>query len=361
MNEVTTTATAPDFSRGAIASPNINSGAVAIEQERAIAEAQGQLILAKRFPRSMAAAKADLMEACKSQEFAASAFYSVPNRGSGPSIRFMEEAARCYGNFQFGHRELSRSKGKSEVEVFAWDMEKNNRSIRQITVEHTIDTKNGPKPCRDQSDIDNLIANKASKQVRGRIAALLPKDLIAAGVAECKKTLAGDNDEPISSRVTRMVSAFSKYGVTAEMLGKYVGHTLDTVTVDELADMIGVFNAIREGAKPSEYFAVAQEADAATGKVTAADIAKQSEQKQAASVEAEKVADEPSASEDTPAQVLGRIITEMEATTTEADFQALAERYSKAISDGARADRATYKAWLARYEAKLAALRAAEG
>ena len=96
-----------------------NVGAIAIEQERAIAEAQGQLTLAKRFPRNMITAYNELMEACSSKAFANSAFYSVPNRGSGPSIRFAEEVARVYGNFVYGHRELSRSEGKSEVEVFA--------------------------------------------------------------------------------------------------------------------------------------------------------------------------------------------------------------------------------------------------
>lgn len=237
------------------ASHHANVGAISIEQERAIAEAQGQLTLAKRFPRDMNSAYAELMEACASPAFASSAFYSVPNRGSGPSIRFAEEVARVYGNFIYGHRELSRSEGKSEIEVFAWDMEKNNRSTRQLTVMHVVDTKYGPKPCRDQSDIDNLIANKASKQIRGRILALLPKWLVAEAIEKCKQTIAGTGDEPIPVRVRKMINAFSKYGVNTDHLERYIGHTLDDVTLDELIDLTGVFNAIREGAKPSEYFA----------------------------------------------------------------------------------------------------------
>lgn len=231
-----------------------NVGAIAIEQERAVAEAQGQLTLAKRFPRSMTQAHADFMEACKDPSFAAAAFYTVPNRGSGPSIRFMEEAARCYGNFQYGHRELSRSEGKSEVEVFAWDMEKNNRSIRQITVLHIRDTSSGPKKLTDQNDIDGRVANVASKQMRGRIAALMPKALVASGIAECKKTIAGGNDKPIGQRVRDMTGVFAKYGVTVKHLEEYLEHDLDSTTLDELSDLTGVFNAIKEGAKASEYF-----------------------------------------------------------------------------------------------------------
>lgn len=252
------------FTRSA-AGPGTNVGAVAIEQERAIAEAQGQLILAKRFPRDLTAAHAELMIACKSKAFAEVAFYSVPNRGTGPSIRFAEEVARVFGNFQYGHRELSRIEGKSEVEVFAWDMQNNNRSTRQITVMHIVDTKYGPKPCRDQADVDNKIANVASKQMRGRILALLPKWLVAEAIEECKKTITGTNDEPISTRVRKMTQAFAGYGVTIDHLERYLGCKLDEVLIDQLVDMIGIYNAIsKEGIKPSEYFESAKAAEQVT-------------------------------------------------------------------------------------------------
>lgn len=257
----------------------INAGAVAIEQERAIAEAQGQLTLAKKFPRSMSAAINEFLDACKSPDFAATAFYSVPNRGSGPSIRLAEEAARCYGNFVYGHRELSRSEGKSEIEVYAWDMEKNNRSSRQITVMHVVDTKNGPKKLTDQADIDNKIANVASKQMRGRILALMPKHMIAAGIAEAKRTLAGGNEKPISERIVAMAGAFGKFGVTNDMLVAYLGHPVDHTTIDELADMMGIYNAIRDGAKASDYFSAGEKAEKQeTNASTAAAIVSQAKQ-----------------------------------------------------------------------------------
>lgn len=245
----------------------VNAGAVAIEQERAIAEAQGQLILAKKFPRDSNASYAELMEACKMLAFASTAFYSVPRAGgnvNGPSIRLAEEIARCYGNFQYGHRELSRTEGKSEVEVFAWDMEKNNRSIRQITVQHTMDTKDGPRKLRDQKDIDDKIANVASKQVRGRILALVPKWMVESAIEECRKTLAGGNDEPISVRVRKMTQAFAKFGVTADHLERHLGHKLDEVLADELVDLMGIFNSIREGVPASEFFGASEAQQEAT-------------------------------------------------------------------------------------------------
>ena len=244
-----------------------NVGTVAIESERAIAEAQGQLILAKRFPRDLNVAHSELMESCKLLAFANVAFYSVPRGGgkvSGPSIRLAEEIARVYGNFEFGHRELSRTGDKSEVEVYAWDKEKNNRSIRQITVMHVLDTKDGARKLRDQKDVDDKIANVASKQVRGRILALMPKWLVEQAVEECKKTIAGTNSEPLSVRVRKMIQAFSAYGVTTDHLEQYLGHKLDEVLLDELVELTGVYNALRDGGKPSDYFGAEKQAEPAT-------------------------------------------------------------------------------------------------
>lgn len=233
---------------------NANTGSIAIEQQRAIAEARSQIQLAKMFPRSNSEALSELIEACKNWEFAKSAFYSVPNRGSGPSIRFAEEVARCYGNFEYGHRELSRSKGKSEIEVYAWDKEKNNFSKRQITVEHIRDTRNGPKPLRDQADIDNRIANIASKQMRGRILAIVPKTFIEMGIAECRKTLTGDNTQSMGSKISQMVVEFAEFGVRPDQITNYIGHSVDECSVEDLTDLFGVFNAIKQGARVSDYF-----------------------------------------------------------------------------------------------------------
>ena len=279
MNDIVETNGAPlapspsPFGKLAL-SNSVNHGAVAVESERAIAEARGQIQIAKMFPRSVSGAITEFLDACKSPEFAEKAFYSVPNRGSGPSIRFTEEAARCYGNFEYGHRELSRMNGtkevpgRSEVEVYAWDKEKNNFSRRQITVVHTVDTKYGPKILTDQTDIDNRIANVASKQQRGRILALLPKAMVQAGDAECKRTIAGGNEKPLSQRIIAMANAFSRFGVSDTILSKYLGHAVDNTTIDELADLMGIYNALKDGAKASEYFNLHDDAEKTGASIT---------------------------------------------------------------------------------------------
>lgn len=235
----------------------VNVGAVSIESNRAIAEAQGQLVLAKRFPRNFNAAMEEALNSCSYPDFAEEAFYSVPRGGgsvTGPSIRLAEELARCYGNFQYGHRELSRSDDRSEVEVWAWDVERNNRSTRQITVMHIRDTKGGGQRLTSQKDINDHIANVASKQMRSRVLALLPKPMVAACVTRCKETLTGSSNETVQQRIAKMQAAFSRYGVTVAMLEKYLGHALDATPLDEIADLVGIFNAIKEGSPIKEFF-----------------------------------------------------------------------------------------------------------
>jgi hypothetical protein len=198
------------------------------------------------------------MFACSNPGFAEEAFYSLP-RGdksiNGPSIRMAEEIARVYGNFTYGHRELSRGNGKSEVEVFAWDVENNNYTSRQITVMHVQDTKGGSYALRSQADIDTRIANIASKQLRGRILSLIPKWMLAEAVGECRKTLAGGQDkEQRDQRVANLEARFATRGVDKKALEQYLGHPLKLISDDEIADLFGVFTAIKEGSPINEFF-----------------------------------------------------------------------------------------------------------
>ena len=60
---------------------DINQGTVLVESQRAVAEAQGKLIIAQRFPRDPLKAYAKVMEACQRLSLASKAFYQY-SRGS---------------------------------------------------------------------------------------------------------------------------------------------------------------------------------------------------------------------------------------------------------------------------------------
>ena len=245
--------------------PGINAGAVTIESSKAIAEAQGKLIIAKNFPRDEHLAYAKVIEACKRRSLAEKAIYSYPRSGStisGPSIRLAEELARCWGNVDFGIKELSQKDGESEMSAYCWDMETNTMSSQTFVVAHVRDTKKGQVRLTEQRDIYENNANMAGRRLRARILAILPPDLVEAAVAECKKTLAGDNDIPIADRINKMVASFAKFGVKIDTLEKRLGRKIDTMTTEDICEYAGIYNSLKDGnSSISDWFDVKLNAD----------------------------------------------------------------------------------------------------
>lgn len=243
---------------------NVNQGTVAIEANRAIAEAQGKLVIAKRFPRDEIASFNKVIEACQRPQMAAKAFYSFPRSGGkveGPTIRFAEELARCWGNIDYGIKELSQDEGKSEMQAYAWDLETNAQSVQNFSNPHVRDVAGKMKTLTSQRDIYENNANMATRRLRARILAILPSWLVDAAIDECKKTLAGNNDLPLIDRVKNMVVSFSKLGVSQEQIEQRLGRKVDTMTPDDLVDYIGIYNAIKQGeSKAAEWFDSPKEA-----------------------------------------------------------------------------------------------------
>ncbi len=259
----------------------INQGTVAIEASRAIAEAQGKLVIAKRFPRDEVAAYAKAMEACQRPSMAAKAFYSFPRAGqtvSGPTIRFAEELARCWGNIDYGIKELSQDDGKSEMQAYAWDLETNAQSVQNFTNPHQrekTDRKTRTTVMENltsQRDIYENNANMATRRLRSRILAILPSWFVEDAIEECKKTLAGQNDTPLIDRVKKMVMQFAKLGVTQDQIERRLGKKVENMNADDFTDFIGIFNAIKQGeSKIADWFGAEEKAGTLTDELNGGD------------------------------------------------------------------------------------------
>lgn len=269
-NEITTVN--PDMPQiNGVSFDNINQGTVAVESHRAIAEAQGKLVIAKRFPRDEFQAFADMKKACQRPGLASKAFYSYPRGGetiSGPTIRLAEELARCWRNIEYGIKELSQDNGKSEMQAFAWDLEANTMSVQNFTNPHAKEVKDKNKgqtiikQLTSLRDIYENNANMAGRRLRARILAVLPADFVEEAIAECKKTLAGKNDTPLADRVRNMIVQFEKLGVSREMIEKRLKRSVDTMNATDLTDYVGIFNSLKEQqTKISDWFEYAQESD----------------------------------------------------------------------------------------------------
>lgn len=260
MSEIVETrqAPAPNNPFAKAAPDHLSAGAVAIESERAVAEAQGRLLIAKRFPRDQARAFAAAMDACRRPSLAEVAIYRFPRGGQsveGPSIRLAEEMARCWGNIAYGLRELSRRHGESEMEAFAWDQETNVISTQTFTVRHMRDKRGGAEALKDERDIYEVTANMGARRLRARILAVLPPDLVDAAVEQCQRTLRDGSQKPLADRIREMTQAFVRFGVTAEMLTARLGRSLDTATPEDVDEMRGIFQSIKDGASgPRDWF-----------------------------------------------------------------------------------------------------------
>lgn len=239
---------------------HVNHGTVNIEQSRAVTEAQGKLLLAKRFPRDEALAYSKIMNSCSRPSLAASGEYAYPRGGqtvSGPSIRLAEELARCWGNIEYGIRELSRQQGNSEMEAYAWDLETNTYSSQKFTVRHIRDKRGGGQALTEERDIYEITANMGGRRLRARLLAILPPDLVEAAVFQCRKTLAGDTSLPLADRVRALVDAFAQQGVTQKHLRAYLNKSLDEILPEEIASLRGVFNSIKNGqAAVGDFFSI---------------------------------------------------------------------------------------------------------
>lgn len=266
MSEELTTQVAPNMPSmqgGVMAQMDkINQGTVAIEASRAIAEAQGKLVIAKRFPRDEIAASARIMEACTRPAFAAKAFYSFPRGGqavTGPTIRFAEELARCWGNIDYGIKELSQDDGKSEMQAYAWDLETNAQSVQNFTNPHQREQNKKMVTLTSQRDIYENNANMATRRLRSRILAILPAWYVDEAIERCKLTLkqeaAGNAELPLIDRVRRMVQIFQKLGVTQEQIERRLKKKAEEMTADDFVDFTGIYNSIKNGeTKISEWF-----------------------------------------------------------------------------------------------------------
>lgn len=254
----------PNFPQGVANFENINQGTVAVESSRAIAEAQGKLVIAKRFPRNEIDAFAKVMTACQRKSLAEKAFYSYPRGGEtvqGPTIRFAEELARCWGNLDYGIKELSQGNGNSEMQAYCWDLETNTMSVQNFTNPHRKEVGKTIKELTSLRDIYENNANMAARRLRARILAVLPSDLVDEAIKECRKTLTGNNETPLIDRVKSMTVAFGKIGVTQEMIEGRLKRKIETMTAEDFADYVGIYNSLKENnSKISDWFEYEKEA-----------------------------------------------------------------------------------------------------
>lgn len=223
-------------------------------------EVQGQIIMAKKFPRNEIAARNRILTACQRKKLAEQAEYEYPVGGEkvkGPSIRLAEVMAQNWGNLDFGFMELEQRNGESQVMAYCWDLETNTRQTKTFSVPHSrYSKKNGNTPLKDPREIYNQIASQAARRVRACILGIIPGDIVEEALEECHKTLLGDGETPIIDRIKKCVMIAEKeYQIPQESLEKYIGCKAEVFSMNDLIRLNKAFNSIRDGmAKREDIF-----------------------------------------------------------------------------------------------------------
>ena len=236
------------------------------DSQRAIAEVQAALVIAKQFPRNPIEAYDRVMNACQRPGLAQSAVYSYARGGTsvtGPSIRLAEMLAQNWGNIQYGIRELSSENGESTVEAFAWDVETNTRQTKVFQVPHIRYTRQGTKKLTDPRDIYELVANNGARRLRACILGVIPGDVVDAAVDQCEKTIHASADTSPEG-VQKLIKAFEQFGVSKDDIEGFIQRRVDAITPANVVSLRKIFTSLRDGmSSAKDWFKGAKTVDVA--------------------------------------------------------------------------------------------------
>lgn len=255
-NAIQNTASISEFEQQAPAARSVGAELVASREAQ---DAQMRMVAAKRFPRDVVAAYNRIMQDCQRRSLAEKAMYEYPRGGAmvtGPSIHLAKAMARSWGNLLSGFKVLEQSAKESTVMAYCWDLETNYTEEKVFFVPHIRETKKGAKPLTDPRDIYEMVANQAARRERACILSVIPGDVVDAAIGQCNATLAGNSKIPLVDTIRAMVKAFQEdYGITAEMLEKYIGCKKEAFSQQSVIRLRNVYNTLRDGsASVEQYF-----------------------------------------------------------------------------------------------------------
>jgi hypothetical protein len=227
------------------------------EQQRAIAEVQARMIIARANPRDAMTCMDLILRDCTRPSLAKDALYQYARGGSsisGPSIRLAESIARRWGNIASGLKEISRSGGYSECVAYAWDLETGYYDERQFQVRHWRDTKQGGYQLTDERDIYELIANMGQRRKRAVLLTVIPGDVIEAAVNQCEETLQANLDASPDA-MKRLVAAFAAFGVVQAQIEKRCQCRMEAIRPAQIVQLSKIYASLRdEMSAPKDWF-----------------------------------------------------------------------------------------------------------
>lgn len=230
--------------------------ATAVEQARAVAEVQAAVVVAQERPRDVFRSIERMRQAVSQKALADRAFYSLPRAGGrveGSTVHLARELAGCWGNVDYGVREMRRDDdaGVSEMQAWAWDQENNVRSSRSFVVPHARMKDKRRVALTDLGDIANNNNSVAARAVRETIFTILPVWFRTEAEERATATLNGQGgDKTQAQQVADAVGHFqSQWNVSKDQLEESVGRPSKSWTAQDLAGLRVLSSELARGEK----------------------------------------------------------------------------------------------------------------
>lgn len=206
-----------------------------------------QVATARRFPRSIADFIRRATEmATLSPDIAASCVYALPRGGKtieGPSARLAEIVASAWGNLRIQAGATDNDERYITARGEAWDVQTN--VAIGFEVRRRITNRSGQTYDDDMITVTGNAA--ASIALRNAVFKAVPSSFWKPIYQKCRQVIAGDA-KTFAARRDDMLKAFMVAGVTPDRLCAGIGlKGIADITLDHMATLVGVLNAIKEG------------------------------------------------------------------------------------------------------------------
>jgi len=230
-------------------------------------EVNTQISTAKRFPRQpIARIIAEATELLtRNAKIAEECVYTLSRKNKdggqvaivGPSVRFAEVMAYCYGNLriqsEFVRIDSSRADRVCVVAMAGiMDLERNTGLSTQSTRSVMTSKRNGPGYMFSADMIAVTINAAQSIAFRNAVLKLIPKAVWSQVYDAVTATIEGDT-KTLPDRRRTMFARFKEVGVTPAQILKVLGvEREDQIRLADMPKLAGMFSAIRDGDDPEE-------------------------------------------------------------------------------------------------------------
>jgi len=206
-----------------------------------------QVSTARKYPRSITTFIRRATElATLTPEIAASCVYALPRGGKaieGPSVRMAEIIAHAWGNLRIQAGATESDAKYITARGEAWDVESNVAIA--FEVRRRITKSNGQTYDDDMITVTGNAA--ASIALRNAVFKTVPSSFWKPIYQKCRQVIAGDA-KTFAARRDDMLKAFLVAGVTTERLCASLSlKGIQDLTLEHMATLVGILNAIKEG------------------------------------------------------------------------------------------------------------------